>query len=150
MLYDLEICTCEPSILLVDDNEFNIMPVSHMIKNMFNIKTMKASNGLEAVEMYHRALAKKCQCNIVIYKMIFMDIQMPIMNGKEAAKKILAVMPRSLENPDPTHIVALTSYSSENEKNKCLALGMKDVYLKPISKTNLKKAIQRHFYRQDD
>ena len=39
------VCDCQPSVLIVDDTEFNIIPVERMLKNHFNIDAEKASNG---------------------------------------------------------------------------------------------------------
>ena len=45
-------CGCKPKILLVDDNDFNLMPLTILINQLFKIETDQACNGLQAVEMF--------------------------------------------------------------------------------------------------
>jgi CheY-like chemotaxis protein len=64
-----------------------------------------------------------------------MDVQMPIMGGIEAADQILRMA-------NHTSIVALTSYTGNDIKKKCLEVGMKAVYNKPVSAKSLRKILQ--------
>ena len=82
-------CGCQPRILAVDDNEFNIIPLSTLIKDYFDIDIEQCANGAEAVEMYREGFERPCKCNLRAYRLIFMDLNMPVMDGKEASKKIL-------------------------------------------------------------
>ena len=77
----------------------------------------EAKNGKEAVDL---ALEKNPD-------IIFMDIQMPIMNGYEATSEIRKT------NPD-TIIIAITAGIITGEKEKCLEVGMNDFIIKPIDK----------------
>ena len=74
-------CDCKARILVVDDNEFNIIPVNFLIKEYFNIDIEQCSNGAEAVILYKQGLQKKCKCIFRTYRLIFMDLNMPVMNG---------------------------------------------------------------------
>lgn len=61
---------------------FNLIPLELLLKEMFDIVVDKATNGKDAVIMFTKNLHKKC-CN-TRYKMVFMDLNMPIMDGYEA------------------------------------------------------------------
>jgi CheY-like chemotaxis protein len=81
-------CGCESSILIVDDNCFNLIPLELILKMNFSLKCDKAMNGLEAVNMFkHHNLNKKC-CEQK-YSLILMDLNMPVMDGYEATKEIV-------------------------------------------------------------
>ena len=67
-------CDCKPSILVVDDNEFNILPIKHMIKDNFNFEVEEACNGLVALQKFQAGLSKPCGCENRAFKLIFMDI----------------------------------------------------------------------------
>ena len=75
-------CSCDSTVLIVDDNMFNLIPLELILKEMFGINVEKALNGQEAVNMYTKNLLKKCCENK--YKLILMDLNMPIMDGYEA------------------------------------------------------------------
>ncbi len=71
-----------------------------------------------------------------------MDIQMPIMNGYEASRKI-----REIENAmgiKRTPIVALTAYVSDEDKDRCFASGMDDFLAKPVDKNELKRCLEKN------
>lgn len=71
-----------PNILVVDDNVFNVMTLKMVLESQYNLPADKAMNGLEAVE----AIVKRKEHP---YKLIFMDCNMPVMDGLEATSKIL-------------------------------------------------------------
>lgn len=72
---------CSPRILCVDDNEMNLLALKVMLKIQFNITPDEAENGQIAVDMYKEGLRKECKCINRAYKLIFMDIQMPVKDG---------------------------------------------------------------------
>ena len=79
-----------PTILIVDDNIFNIITLETMIELQFQIKVDKATNGLEAVNKVkeRRQLMNVCGNTQPFYSLIFMDCNMPIMDGFEATEEI--------------------------------------------------------------
>jgi two-component system sensor histidine kinase/response regulator len=66
---------------------FNLIPLELLLKVKFNIIVDMAMNGQEAVEMFKKNHMKTC-CD-VRYKIVFMDINMPIMDGYQATSHIL-------------------------------------------------------------
>lgn len=78
-------CGCKESILIVDDTELNILVVVSMVKKNYGLDIDIASNGKEAVEMYQLRLRRNCKCPLRPYKLILMDLSMPVMSGQEAS-----------------------------------------------------------------
>jgi signal transduction histidine kinase/DNA-binding response OmpR family regulator len=107
-------------ILVVDDNAVNLLLASAIIKRILpNVQLFRANNGLEAVALFKKENPA----------MIFMDVQMPEMNGYEAATAI-----RKLENGRTVPIVALTAATVSGEKERCIEAGMNDYISKPFVK----------------
>ena len=99
--------------------------------------------------MFKATLDKPCGCMLRTYRLIIMDLGMPVLDGKEASRIILQ-MQKEVQLPDQdelTRIVALTSFTSQKIVDECLAIGMKDVTFKPLKLEVLKKIMQEHFYR---
>lgn len=116
-------------ILLAEDNAVNQKVALSMLKRL-GLTADTAVNGREAVE----AVAKKD------YDVIFMDMQMPEMNGMEASQHIrdtqLATRPRPW-------IVALTANAMKEFRKDCLDTGMDDYLSKPVKLEDLQSAIER-------
>jgi len=113
-------------ILIAEDNQIN----QKLIRNVFEILGYKAdiaANGLEALE----ALKRKN------YDLIFMDIQMPEMNGYEATKIIIQRW-----KEDRPIIIAMTANAMQGDKEKCLEAGMDDYISKPMRIDDLIKVIK--------
>lgn len=119
----------EYKVLVVDDNMFNILLIKTIITQILpNAQISEASNGNEAVELY-----RSVQPDI-----IFMDIQMPEMNGYDAAKII-----RSIEKLNRIPIIALTAGTLKDEKERCLEAGMNDYVSKPFVSSTIVSAIDK-------
>lgn len=128
-------CECE-EILYVDDDAFNLLSLELILKS-FNLKCCKVMNGVEAIKELKK---KKCENNnCPRFKLIFMDYQMPIMDGIETTKKIVEMIKKN-EIPE-TAIIGCTAFVSIDEISKCYAVGMKDVIIKPINKNLVKNVI---------
>jgi PAS domain S-box-containing protein len=106
-------------VLVVDDNEINRLVVSKMLEK-FEVRIQTANDGGEAVGLIKR---KK-------FDVIFMDCQMPNMDGYEATKVIREVEKANRQNRTP--IVALTAHAAKGDEEKCLAADMDDYLAKPV------------------
>lgn len=111
-----------PEILLIDDNDVN-RKVGTIILEKAGCKVTTAENGLLAIE----AVKKKAD-----YDVIFMDIQMPEMDGVTATKEIKKL---KLANLPP--IVAMTAYSMKEDEERFLSSGMDGYLPKPITAQSL-------------
>ncbi len=127
-------CFCN-DILIVDDHFYNIMALEHFFKRI-NKTFESCSNGLEAVEKVQIRLKNDC---CPLYPFIFMDCEMPIMNGFQAVKEIKKL----LKEKKNTIIIAATAHCGENEKKKCFEVGMDDVLMKPVGFQELVDMIRK-------
>jgi len=105
-----------PSVLLVDDNMVNQQVASEVLKKAGCIVEL-AFNGYEAIEKVKRNK----------YDLIFMDIQMPKMDGVTATKKI-----KNLKIKNLPPVVAMTAYSLKEDEEKFISQGLDDYIPKPI------------------
>ncbi|GEM_PF-3626955 len=114
-------------ILVVDDNRINLEVACRMLQKL-DCKAERARNGHEAV---NRAIHES-------FDLVLMDCQMPEMDGFEATGKI-----REHRSTDELPIIALTANAMKGDREKCLAAGMDDYLSKPISKSELQKALAK-------
>lgn len=113
-------------ILLVEDHFLNQIATKNVLQTWSPDLTVDiAENGLVAVEKFQAHE----------YDLVLMDIQMPVMNGLIAGKKI-----RELSN---VPIIALSAYASEQEAEKCLRAGFSDYLAKPFKPEELKHKVFR-------
>ena len=117
-------------ILLVEDNPVNQKVALGYLGRM-GYKPDAVSNGLEAV-----AAAQKRK-----FALIFMDLQMPEMDGLTATKEIRRLLPKDAQ----PIILALTANAMPGDRERCLAAGMNDHLSKPVKLEELQAAIQRYF-----
>ena len=117
----------KPKILLVDDNQVNQQVASEMLKSS-GCYVELAGNGHEAID---KATAKD-------FDVIFMDIQMPEMDGVTATKKL-----KSMKLPKLPPIVAMTAYGMEPDRQRFLNQGMDDYLPKPIKSHNLINKVKK-------
>ena len=75
---------------MVDDNEFNLIPLTTLLESNHGLTCLKASDGAEAVEIFRKDRAKRC-CETRI-QLVFMDIIMPVMDGLEATIRIMEIL----------------------------------------------------------
>jgi len=118
--------------LIAEDNDINWEIISAML-SMFGITTERAENGQICVEKMIEAGKGK-------YALIFMDIQMPIMNGLEATKNI-----RALDDPwaSSIPIIAMTADAFSENVAECMSVGMNGHIAKPIDMKLVIKEIRR-------
>ena len=119
-------------ILLVEDNEMN-REIAEEILEEAGIIVDTAEDGTVAVEKMKNYKTGQ-------YDLILMDIQMPLMNGYEAAKAI-----RSLSDPEAANItiIAMTANAFEEDRQEALNAGMNEHLAKPIDIEKLKSTLER-------
>jgi PAS domain S-box-containing protein len=116
--------------LIVDDNFVNLKVAQRHLERL-GCHVDTAGNGAIALQML----------GLQRYDVIFMDCQMPVLDGYETTRRIRA---GSVPNLDPTvPVIALTAYATESDRRKCIAAGMDDLVAKPIRFEDLQAAIER-------
>ncbi len=116
-------------VLVVEDNQVNQRLAVRQLQRLgFLAETV--SNGREAVDAETREN----------YDLIFMDVQMPVMDGFEAAAEIRRIEIRTRRH---VPIVAMTANALNEDRDACLAAGMDDYVSKPVSLANLRAVIDR-------
>lgn len=119
------------NVLVVEDNPVNrFLARTILQKIMPKAKIVEAHDGSQAVECFAQEP----------FDIIFMDIQMPIMSGFDATKKIREMEDGNTNIP----IVALTARSIKGEKERCLEQGMNDYVTKPVVYETLKDVLSNH------
>ena len=96
-----------------------------------------ASDGQDAVEAYQKEVPD----------LIFMDCQMPGMNGYQACSEIRRLEAITTDG-DHIPIIALTANVMENDREQCLASGMDDYLSKPVRRETLRGAVRQWLYAQ--
>ncbi|MBJ6116725.1 PAS domain S-box protein [Pontibacter sp. BT310] len=124
---EVEVLKNSPYVLLVDDNQINQKVAQKQLERL-NCRTDIASNGYEAIEL---ATSNN-------YNIIFMDIQMPEMDGVTATKHIKGI----LEDDCPP-IIAMTAYSMKDDADKFMGQGMDDYVSKPVKSKDLLTVINK-------
>ncbi|GGF40126.1 PAS domain-containing hybrid sensor histidine kinase/response regulator [Echinicola rosea] len=108
----------DTTVLLVEDNSINMLLAKTVIHNLSpTTRILEATNGLEALAVMETEIPA----------VVFMDVQMPEMNGYEATQAI-----RDKYNKHNILIIALTAGNVKGEKEKCLQAGMNDFIAKPF------------------
>jgi signal transduction histidine kinase/CheY-like chemotaxis protein len=115
-------------ILVVEDNVVNQRMAMMMLEKL-GCRVDVAANGLEAVEMVER----------LKYDLVFMDCQMPEMDGYEATAEIR----RREDASKHTLIIAMTAHTMQGDREKCLKAGMDDYIAKPVKKESLLKLLEK-------
>lgn len=114
-------------ILIAEDDMINQRLLSYQLKDLRD-ELIFANNGNEALHLYRE------NSNI---RLILMDIQMPVMNGAEAARRILEINPGA-------KVIGLSAYPKDENQFNLKEVNFVDYVTKPINKTELVKVIIRH------
>ena len=131
----MEIRRGKMRILLAEDNITNQQVAAAILKKM-GLRVDVAANGAEALT----ALEK------LPYDLVLMDLQMPEMDGIEAASRIRS--PRSAVLNREIPIIALTAHARESDREECLKNGMNDFITKPIHPKALAEMLKKWLPRQ--
>ena len=124
-------CLCGTRILLTEDNDLNAEIAVELLQEE-GCTVDRAKDGVECVDMLEKAANGT-------YQLILMDIQMPVMNGYEAATIV-----RSMEDPVISHIpiLAVTADAFEEDRQRALDCGMDGHIAKPIEIDNLLSVLE--------
>ena len=124
---------CGVKILLTEDNDLNAEIATELLQEE-GCTVDRAKDGVECVDMLEKAANGT-------YRLILMDIQMPVMNGYDAAKKI-----RQMDDPQKAGIpiIAMTANAFSEDKQAALDAGMNDHVAKPINMSILVPTIQKY------
>ena len=127
--------------LIVDDNGVNRMAISLLLRAE-NIQVVQKTDGKEAVEEMENQIKKykKERDKRLLVDCIFMDLNMPNMDGMEATKLIKRAL-RKVDVDIP--IFALTAYDTEQVKLDCLNNGFAEFLVKPIKLDELKRVLDK-------
>ena len=117
-------------VLLVEDNQVNQQLVLYLLESE-GFRAAVANNGKEAVEILQGETVD----------LVLMDVQMPIMDGLEATRRI-RYMERDSERHTP--IIAMTAHAMKGDKERCLAAGMDGYLAKPIDPDALMEVLHRY------
>jgi CheY-like chemotaxis protein/HPt (histidine-containing phosphotransfer) domain-containing protein len=117
-------------VLVVDDNSVNLRVTENMLHRL-GCRTDLATSGREALAM---TAASR-------YDLVFMDCQMPDMDGIEAASAIR--QREKIQGTPRLPIVALTAHALRRDRDRCIAAGMDDYLAKPIQRSDLVAALTR-------
>jgi CheY-like chemotaxis protein/HPt (histidine-containing phosphotransfer) domain-containing protein len=115
----------DTTLLLAEDNEVNQQLMNNILTQS-GIQVEIVQNGKEAVDTIKNALEK----NNLLYDLILMDLQMPVMDGFSASLAIRELVEKEQKPEIP--IIAITAHTSVHSREKCLRSGMVDFMPKPI------------------
>ena len=126
-------CLCDTRILLTEDNDLNAEIATELLQEE-GCTVDRAKDGVECVDMLEKAANGT-------YQIILMDVQMPVMNGYDAAKKI-----RRMDDPQKANIpiVAMTANAFSEDKQVALDAGMNDHIAKPIDMSVLVPTLRKY------
>jgi len=128
--------TQNPHILLIDDNPFNLTVAKHLILLCgFQVKTALHGNAAIELLLNNNYLSEPIG-------LIFMDCQMPIMDGYQTTRALKDLMIKKRIPNIP--IVALTANDSDEDRKQCLESGMVDHIAKPLKESELQKIIKQY------
>ncbi len=122
-------------ILIVEDVVVN-QKVALLVLERLGYRADVANNGLEALEALRRQH----------YDIVFMDVQMPEMDGLEATRRICQIFPEA-KRP---WIIAMTAHAMRGDREECLEAGMNDYISKPVRVEALIKALKNYITRNQE
>ena len=119
------------TVLLAEDNKVNqMLAVRTLEKGGYRV--LIANNGIEAIRLAHRDEAD----------IVLMDIQMPEMDGFEAALRIREM--RQARGQEALPVIAMTAHALKGDRERCLANGMTDYISKPVRPSELLRLLERY------
>ena len=138
--FSIQSCKC-PKVLIVDDDAFNLTALElHLIK--LDIPCDTAFNGQIAFNKILHRQNTRCSQNCQQYLLIFMDYNMPVMDGLETTKKLRKKI--SNREIDDMNIVCCTAFVQQSELDKTIQAGMNSYCTKPITLEIVKQKLKEY------
>lgn len=125
-------------ILVAEDNELNYEVAEELLKS-YGITCERAENG-------HVCIRKFNDSELFEYQAILMDVQMPVMNGIEATKKLRLLKRKDAQT---VPVIALTANAFKTDMECCLAAGMTAHLSKPLDVRELIKILYKHLHGEE-
>jgi len=120
-------------VLVVDDQQINRFVIKEILRKIGNFEADEAINGKEALDLVESKH----------YNLIFMDLDMPVMNGFECVQKIREKEAmEELETHVP--IIAVTAYDTPEIISQTVYIGFNEIMVKPVNLNKMKHCISRH------
>ena len=124
----------DSDILAVDDNDFNLYSIIQILENKYNLKARKAYNGQDAIRIVEESELR--------FKLIIMDINMPILDGIQSTKAIKNIYSKARKE---VNIVFLTSFDENAVKKECMEAGGVEVVTKPCTQKKLGDLLRKYY-----
>ena len=133
-------------VLLCDDEEFNLSTIKNMLKK-FNVNCDLSSNGQECIDSILKKKKLNCNCDKKNYKLILLDMMMPIMNGFDTSKKIQEMIDNKEIND--LKIVIVSAHIEDNlieslKQFKCIV----EEISKPLKKKKLEEILNNYYFKK--
>ncbi len=119
-------------VLVVEDNVTNQAVAQGMLEK-FGVHIDLVANGQEAITALEQ----------LPYDLVFMDCQMPVMDGYDATRRIRD--PQSSVKDHNIPVIAMTANAMQGDRDKCIEAGMDDHIAKPVDPRKLRRALEQWF-----
>ena len=137
-------CKCA-DLLVVDDEEFNVMASQRMLKNL-GYESDKAYNGEECINLIKEKKENKCNCGKNYYRIIFLDIVMPVMDGIKAAKTIQEMIDNKEINENTKIVFISGNIDGADLQKSLLEINcVKECLQKPVQITKYEKLLEKYY-----
>ncbi len=134
--HQLSTASSIPSVVIVDDNPFNLIVAEHLVAAQ-GCKVKTALSGKAAIDLVVDTYMKSEPISLIL-----MDLQMPEMDGYQTTRNLKNLMQTKKIPEIP--IVALTANDTEADKRACFESGMKEHLSKPLKETDLTRILRRY------
>jgi len=124
------------SILVAEDNEINALLARSLLTRLGH-RPIVAVNGADAVESWQAAREAGSP-----YDLVLMDLQMPVMDGFDAVRRIRALEAEPEFGEQPTPVIALTANAYAEDRDAALAAGMNGLLVKPLDRERLRETLE--------
>ena len=131
-------------MLLCDDEEFNLSTIKNMLKK-YSINVDTSTNGKECIDAILKKKKLNCLCKKRNYKLLFLDMMMPIMDGLETTKRIQDLINKNEIN-DNLKIIIVSAHIEDNlikslKEFKCVV----EEVPKPLKKSKLEEILNKYY-----